>query len=122
AGNASEPATATAPDNTAPAAPADVAVSDDGATVTGSGEPGATVTVTDPDGTVIGEGTVGDGGQFEVTLDTPQVDGEALEVVQADPAGNASEPATATAPDNTAPTVSMDPLTTDDATPALSGT
>ncbi|WP_200802141.1 Ig-like domain-containing protein, partial [Halomonas cupida] len=122
AGNASEPATATAPDNTAPAAPADVAVSDDGTTVTGSGEPGATVTVTDPDGTVIGEGTVGDGGQFEVTLDTPQVDGEALEVVQADPAGNASEPATATAPDNTAPTVSMDPLTTDDVTPALSGT
>ncbi|WP_200802142.1 Ig-like domain-containing protein, partial [Halomonas cupida] len=73
-----------------------------------------TVTVTDPDGTVVGEGTVGDGGQFEVTLDTPQVDGEALEVVQADPAGNASEPATATAPDNTAPAAPADVAVSDD--------
>ncbi|WP_241609063.1 Ig-like domain-containing protein, partial [Rosenbergiella epipactidis] len=43
-GNTSAAATITAPDTTAPAAPTDVAVSDDGATVTGKAEAGSTVT------------------------------------------------------------------------------
>ncbi|WP_413616117.1 Ig-like domain-containing protein [Halomonas cupida] len=122
AGNESEPTNVVAPDTTAPDAPANVVVSDDGTTVSGDGEPGATVTVTDPDGVVIGEGTVEDNGQFVVELDEPQTDGEALDVTQTDAAGNESEPTNVVAPDTTAPDVTLDPLITNDTTPALSGT
>ncbi|WP_159438854.1 Ig-like domain-containing protein [Halomonas cupida] len=122
AGNESEPTNVVAPDTTTPDAPANVVVSDDGTTVSGDGEPGATVTVTDPDGVVIGEGTVDDDGQFVVELDEPQTDGEALDVTQTDAAGNESEPTNVVAPDTTAPDVTLDPLITNDTTPALSGT
>ncbi|MGQ7250020.1 Ig-like domain-containing protein, partial [Halomonas sp. V046] len=99
--NESAPANATAPDTTAPDAPTNVVVSDDGTTVSGSGEPGASVTVTGPDDTVLGQGTVGDDGTFSVVLDEPQLDGEALGVTQTDASDNESAPANATAPDAT---------------------
>ncbi|ERL52012.1 Ig-like domain-containing protein, partial [Halomonas huangheensis] len=121
AGNESEPTNVTAPDTTAPDAPTDVAVSDDGTTVTGGGEPGATVTVTDPDGNVVGDGTVDDDGQFTVDVDPAQTDGESLEVVQTDAAGNESEPTNVTAPDTTAPDAPTDVAVSDDGTTVTGG-
>ncbi|MBS7457396.1 Ig-like domain-containing protein [Coralloluteibacterium stylophorae] len=95
-------------DTTAPTPPTDLAVSDDGEVVTGSGEPGAIVRVVDENGDVIGEGTVGAGGEFEVELDPPQRDGQELAVDLTDPAGNTSDPATVDAPDTTAPAAPTD--------------
>jgi VCBS repeat-containing protein len=118
AGNESDPTTTLAPDLsdvTAPAAPtADV---DDatGATVTGTGEAGATVTVYAPDGTtVLGTGTVQPDGSYSVTITPAQIDSEELTVTQTDPSGNESAPTTATAPDLTvpdAPTADVDDAT-----------
>jgi VCBS repeat-containing protein len=102
AGNISPPVAVTAPDYTAPAAPT-IAVSADGTTVTGIGEPGAHVTITNVAGTVIGTATVAGDGSYSAALTSPQVNGEHLSAVEADPAGNVSPPATATAPDITAP-------------------
>ncbi|WP_241576899.1 Ig-like domain-containing protein, partial [Rosenbergiella collisarenosi] len=58
AGNTSSAASATAPDTTAPAAPTDVVVSDDGVTVTGKAEAGSTVAIKDASGTTLGSATV----------------------------------------------------------------
>ncbi|AIT06636.1 hypothetical protein MC45_09940 [Sphingomonas taxi] len=101
-GNASPATTITAPDFTAPGAPT-ASVAAGGSTVIGVGEPGATVTVTAADGTVLGSDTVAANGGYAVTLATPQANGEALTVVQTDPAGNASPPLAFTAPDLTPP-------------------
>ncbi len=98
AGNLSAATPLTAPDLTAPAAPV-AAVSPDGASVFGTGDPGATVSVTDPLGVAIGSGVVAPDGSYAVTLVPAQIDGEAVEVVQADVAGNVSPPAVALAPD-----------------------
>src|SRR5690606_31544055 len=105
---ASGPGTATAPDLTAPTAPTDVDVSDTGDVVTGRGEPGATVTVRDAAGAVIGTGVVAADGGFSVTLTTAQTNGEQVSVTLTDASGNASGPGTATAPDLTAPTAPTD--------------
>lgn len=93
----------TAPDTTAPDAPTDLAVSNDGKTVTGSAEPGSTVTIRDPDGNVIGTGTAGSDGKFTVDLNKPQTNGEQLTAEAKDPAGNTSPSASVTAHDTTAP-------------------
>jgi hypothetical protein len=69
-----------------------LAVSTDGTTVSGKGEPGSTATVKDAAGNVIGTGTVGTDGNFQVTLDIPQVNGETLGVTLKDAAGNESRP------------------------------
>lgn len=90
-------------DTTAPDAPTDLVVSGDGSTVTGKGEPGANVEITDPNGNVIGEGVVDDNGDFEVGLNPPQVDGEEIEATLTDKAGNTSDSTNVTAPDITAP-------------------
>jgi len=103
ANNVSPPANATAPDLTAPAAATNLDVNDTGTVLTGEGEPGAKVTVTGPDGSTIGTGTVGGDGTFTVTLDPPQTDSQTVTVVLQDEAGNNSPPANATAPDLTAP-------------------
>ena len=71
--------------------------------MTGTGEPGSNVKITDPNGDVIGEGKVDDNGNFEVSVNPPQVDGEEIEVTLTDKAGNTSDPSNATAPDITAP-------------------
>ncbi|WP_064503658.1 Ig-like domain-containing protein [Thiopseudomonas alkaliphila] len=72
-------------------------------TVTGEGEPGATVIVKDADGNVVGEGTVDEDGTFEVELDKPFTNGEELEVSLKDEAGNESDSVLVNAPDTTAP-------------------
>ena len=103
AGNVSSPATATANDSTAPGAPTNLDVSDNGGAVTGSGEPGATVTIRGPGGGVIGTGTVAADGTFSVPLSPALTNGETVTATQADADGNVSGPATATANDSTAP-------------------
>ncbi|MCK0715100.1 Ig-like domain-containing protein, partial [Chromohalobacter sarecensis] len=68
----------------------------DGDTISGTGENGSTVTVTDGNGNTIGEPViVGDDGTWSVTPDTPLADGDTIDVVATDPAGNASDPVTA---------------------------
>ena len=103
-GNVSRPGAATAPDLTAPAAPSDVDVSDTGAVVIGRGEAGAAVTVRNAAGSVLGAGVVDAGGAFSVSLTPALTNGEPVEVILTDAAGNTSDPSTAQAPDLTAPT------------------
>ena len=90
-------------DITAPDAPTDLVISEDGSKVTGKGEPGANVEITDPNGTTIGEGIVNENGEFEVDLVPPQVDGEEIEATLIDNAGNTSDSTNIVAPDLTAP-------------------
>ncbi len=102
AGNISLPATHAAPDITAPAAPA-ATLDATGAVVTGTGEPGATVTVRDALGNPLGNALVDANGAYAVTLATPQIDRQSLSVIQADPTGNPSPATSLTAPDLTPP-------------------
>ena len=103
AGNQSTPATATAADTTPPALPGNLVVSDDGQSVSGTAEPGSTVTIKAPDGTVIGETTANGDGTFSTPISPAQTNGEVLTVIATDDSGNVSLPATATAPDSTPP-------------------
>jgi Ca2+-binding RTX toxin-like protein len=81
------------------AAPTGVTVSSSGTTVTGLGDPGATVTVTAPDGTtVLGSGQVALDGTFSVAIPV-QADGVQLGVAQTDLAGNSSSVEHVTAPE-----------------------
>ncbi|MEJ8631732.1 Ig-like domain-containing protein [Sphingomonas sp. I4] len=102
AGNVAAPATVTAPDLTAPLAPAGT-VSSNGTTLTGTGEAGATVTIRAPDGTIIATVLVAGDGSFTAALNPAQANGQLLTLTQADPAGNISPVAQAPAPDITAP-------------------
>ncbi|WP_189445499.1 Ig-like domain-containing protein, partial [Salinicola rhizosphaerae] len=103
AGNESDPTGATAPDNTAPDAPS-ATVADDGSAVTGTAEPGSTVTIRDGDGNPLGTTTADpDDGSYSVTLDPALTNGEAVSATATDAAGNESDPTGATAPDTTAP-------------------
>ena len=103
AGNVSPPITLVAPDFTAPAAPT-ATIAADGASIIGTGEPGATVTVRDAAGQPLGTATVDPQGAYTLPLATPQANGETLTVTQSDPAGNISPATTISAPDTTAPT------------------
>ncbi|MGR0306710.1 BapA/Bap/LapF family prefix-like domain-containing protein, partial [Acinetobacter beijerinckii] len=103
-------------DTTPPAAPTDVAVSEDGTTVTGKGEPGTKVIIKDEDGNVIGEGTVKPDGTFEVELDEPLTNGEEITVGLEDQAGNKSPEVTVDAPDTTAPAAPTDVAVSEDGT------
>ncbi|MEB2652529.1 Ig-like domain-containing protein [Pseudomonas siliginis] len=107
-GNVSAPVTVTAPDLTPPATPADLQLNADGGLLTGTGEVGATVRVTSADGTELGTGTVGSDGRFQITVTPVQTNGQALFVVLADAAGNASPAGTLTAPDSTPPAALTD--------------
>lgn len=97
-GNISPSTTVTALDQTPPGAPV-AAVSVDGTTLTGTGEIGATVTVTDPVGIVLATVPVGADGSFTVTLTPPLTNGQLLTLTRADAAGNISVPGNAAAPD-----------------------
>ncbi|WP_241613430.1 Ig-like domain-containing protein, partial [Rosenbergiella epipactidis] len=112
--NTSAEATTTAPDTTAPTAPTDVAVSDDGATVTGKAEAGSTVAIKDADGNTLGSATAASDGTFSVTLTTAQTNGETLSATATDTAGNTSAATTTSAPDTTAPAVPSDVQLSDD--------
>ncbi|HHJ1300637.1 TPA: Ig-like domain-containing protein, partial [Pseudomonas sp. H2] len=91
AGNVSQPGSVASQDLLPPAQPTDLALAE-GVTLTGRGEPGATVQVRDAAGTVIGTGLVGADGLFSVTLAPAQANGEALDIRLVDAAGNSSAP------------------------------
>ena len=103
AGNVSVVTPVVAGDTTAPAAPTELKVSADGLALTGKGEAGSTVTVKNAAGVAIGTGVVGADGSFNATLNTPQKNGELLNVTLTDKAGNVSLPAPVLAGDTTAP-------------------
>ncbi|WP_462174490.1 BapA/Bap/LapF family large adhesin [Acinetobacter baumannii] len=87
--------------------------------ITGTAEPGSTVTVTYPDGSTK---TVVAGPDGTWTVPNPGLnDGDEVTAVATDPAGNTSGPATAVV-DAVAPTVALDDVLTNDSTPALTGT
>ncbi|MEW5562070.1 BapA/Bap/LapF family large adhesin [Enterobacter asburiae] len=93
------------PDTTPPTAPTNLTVSQDGKTLTGKAEPGSTIEVKGPDGTVIGTGTADSSGNFSITLNTPQLSGEHLTVNATDKAGNTGPSAEVTAPNVDLPEV-----------------
>jgi hypothetical protein len=103
AGNSTAAVPLTAPDILAPVAPTALAVIDNGNTLIGAGEPLAQLTVRNLDGTLLGSGAVSADGSFSVALNTPQLNGQALQVVQADGQGNLSPLASVSAPDSSAP-------------------
>ena len=107
-GNVSPQASLTTPDFTPPDPLDNVTINPAGAVVTGTGEAGATVTVRDASGTLLGTTLVLADRTFSVTLTTPQINSQVLSVQQADPPGNVSAPATITAPDLTPPAVATD--------------
>lgn len=91
-------------DVVAPDAP--TSLDSDGTTVTGTAEPGSTVTVTGPGDTALGTATAdATTGAFTVTLTTPQEVGTGLNVTATDAADNTSAAATVTVtqPDPAAP-------------------
>ncbi|MFY9995003.1 MAG: BapA/Bap/LapF family large adhesin [Leclercia sp.] len=107
AGNTSMPTTlvapdATPPDTTAPLAPTDLLIAENGAIVSGKAEPGSTVIVRVGD-SIVGQGTATDSGDFSITLNTPKLNGEVLSVTATDAAQNTSLPGTVTALDTTGP-------------------
>lgn len=103
-------------DTTAPLLPTGLAVSNDGATLTGTAEANSKVTITNASGTVLGTATADGTGHFSVTLNPPQLNGEVLTAKATDAAGNTGLGANVPAPDHTAPnpptglTVSADGL------------
>ncbi|MCK7146789.1 Ig-like domain-containing protein [Enterobacter bugandensis] len=136
--NPSTPVDPTNPDTTPPNAPSGLQFSSDGKSVTGTAEPGSTITLKDANGNVLGTGKTGSDGNFTVSLDTPLTNGEQVTATATDAAGNTSQGTTITAPDLTAPdaptissvTDDIDPQTgsvtnggsTNDPRPQLSGT
>ncbi|SDT16075.1 VCBS repeat-containing protein [Pseudomonas sp. Z003-0.4C(8344-21)] len=120
-GNPSAPVNVTAPDLTVPVAVSDVDISANGAVVTGNGQPGATVTVTDAGGVVLGTVVVGSDGRFEINLSSPQTNGQNLNVVQTDASTSASPAVPVQAPDIQAPTAPAD-LALDPTGSTLTGT
>ncbi|MGY6773230.1 Ig-like domain-containing protein [Gallibacterium sp. ZY190522] len=103
AGNTSTPTDVIASDSTPPNKPKNLDVSDNGTHVTGTAEPGSTVTVKDENGKEIGTATAGDNGKFDVTINPPKTNGEELTVEAKDEAGNPSQPNTVKADDSTPP-------------------
>ncbi|ELW8651202.1 BapA prefix-like domain-containing protein [Salmonella enterica] len=136
--NESAAATVIAPDSTAPEMPKNVVISEDGASISGTAEPGSAITIATPDGTPLGSGKADGEGHFTLPLVPAQTNGEQVTVTATDSANNVSPPTTAQAPDITAPdkpiiTQVLDdvesftgPLvngqTTNDNRPTLSGT
>ncbi len=103
AGNVAPAATTGFADTTAPTKPSlGVAANADGTlTVSGVAEPGSTVKITFPDGT-IGTATATAAGTYAATSATPQPSGS-VSAIAKDPAGNASPTATNTYADTSAP-------------------
>ncbi|TDN58408.1 BapA/Bap/LapF family large adhesin [Scandinavium goeteborgense] len=81
----------------------DLAVVDQGQTLTGITEAGSTVVVKDSLGTQLGTATADQDGKFSITLSTPKANGESLTVSVTDKAANIGVPETFNAPDTTAP-------------------
>ncbi|PWD83463.1 hypothetical protein DC081_09605, partial [Ignatzschineria cameli] len=77
-------------------------MSEDGLSVTGNGEPGATVVIKDDKGDELATGTVDEDGNFTVELDSP-TDGSDITVGLVGEAGNKSEEVIVPTPDKVAP-------------------
>ncbi|WP_121195672.1 Ig-like domain-containing protein [Pseudomonas aeruginosa] len=92
-GNTSAPASTTV-DSVAPAAP--VVNPSNGAEISGTAEPGATVTLTDGSGNPIGQVTADGSGNWSFTPSTPLADGTVVNATATDPTGNTSAPASTT--------------------------
>ncbi|MDV6391758.1 BapA prefix-like domain-containing protein [Pseudomonas aeruginosa] len=99
AGNSSPGASVTV-DSQAPAAP--VVNPSNGTTLSGTAEPGATVTLTDGNGNPIGQVTADGSGNWSFTPGTPLANGTVVNATASDPTGNASSPASVTV-DSVAP-------------------
>ncbi len=93
AGNSSPGASVTV-DSQAPAAP--VLNPSNGTTLSGTAEPGATVTLTDGNGNPIGQVTADGSGNWTFTPSTPLPNGTVVNATATDPSGNASSPASVT--------------------------
>ncbi|WP_240448404.1 Ig-like domain-containing protein, partial [Pseudomonas aeruginosa] len=93
AGNNSPGASVTV-DSQAPAAP--VLNPSNGTTLSGTAEPGATVTLTDGNGNPIGQVTADGSGNWTFTPSTPLPNGTVVNATATDPSGNASPPASVT--------------------------
>ncbi|HBO1200623.1 TPA: BapA prefix-like domain-containing protein, partial [Pseudomonas aeruginosa] len=106
AGNSS-PATSITVDGVAPSAP--VVEPSNGSELSGTAEPGSSVTLTDGNGNPIGQTTANANGNWSFTPSTPLPDGTVVNVVARDAAGNSSPPASVTV-DAVAPaTPTVDP-------------
>ncbi|MGJ5718653.1 Ig-like domain-containing protein, partial [Staphylococcus equorum] len=103
---ASDPVTVT--DVTAPIAPTVTEVTSESAQVTGTGEPGSTITVKLPDGSVA-TGTADNQGNYAIDIPTnvELVGNEELVVTSTDGAGNVSPETRVTVKDTTAPVAPM---------------
>ncbi|MBV6254216.1 BapA prefix-like domain-containing protein [Pseudomonas aeruginosa] len=93
AGNSSPPASVTV-DAVAPATP--TVDPSNGTTLSGTAEPGATVTLTDGNGNPIGQVTADGSGNWSFTPGTPLANGTVVNATATDPSGNASSPASVT--------------------------
>ncbi|HCF2411487.1 Ig-like domain-containing protein [Pseudomonas paraeruginosa] len=93
AGNSS-PATSITVDGVAPSAP--VVEPSNGSELSGTAEPGSSVTLTDGNGNTIGQVTADANGNWTFTPSTPLPDGTVVNVVARDAAGNSSPPASVT--------------------------
>lgn len=135
--NESPPAQVTAADSTPPPPPADLDVSTDGLTLTGTAEAGSTVVIMEGT-TRLGEVEVGESGSFSFTLSPARLNGEILSLTATDLAKNTSAASTVEADDTTPPATPIiinvvddvstttgtiiSGATTDDRTPLISGT
>ncbi|EYT42557.1 bacterial Ig-like domain family protein, partial [Acinetobacter sp. 478810] len=121
AGNAGTDTAVVTIDTTAPNAPVldPINATDP---VSGTAEPGSTVTVSFPDGTTATV-VAGTDGSWSVPNPGNLVDGDTVTATATDPAGNTSLPGTGTvSADITPPVVALDDVLTNDSTPALTGT
>ena len=87
AGNTSAPSTTTV-DSVAPAAP--VVEPSNGSEISGTAEPGSTITLTDGSGNPIGQTTADGSGNWSYSPGTPLADGTVVNATATDPAGNTS--------------------------------
>ncbi|KSF78300.1 Ig-like domain repeat protein, partial [Pseudomonas aeruginosa] len=93
AGNSSPPASVTV-DAVAPATP--IVDPSNGTTLSGTAEPGSSVTLTDGNGNPIGQVTADGSGNWTFTPTTPLPNGTVVNATATDPSGNASAPASVT--------------------------
>ncbi|AWN65956.1 cell wall anchor protein [Lactococcus lactis subsp. lactis] len=91
-----DPADTTAPD--APTVGNVTGNSTNGYTVTGTAEPGSTVTIKDGSGATVGTGTANETGDYTVTLPGSVGPNAPISVTATDTAGNVSDPTPATTP------------------------
>ncbi|MDG4987234.1 Ig-like domain-containing protein, partial [Lactococcus lactis] len=91
-----DPADTTAPD--APTVGGVTGNSTNGYTVTGTAEPGTTITIKDGSGATVGTGTANETGDYTVTLPGSVGPNAPISVTATDAAGNVSDPTPATTP------------------------